>query len=67
MRTTLDITWKTFPGLSYSLEFQESLGYLGGVIDELGPFNATGFTHTENIALDVDYPAGFVRVWRHRH
>lgn len=45
-----EITWATFPGLSYSLECETGLGFGGGAL--LGPFTASGFTHTATILLD---------------
>lgn len=58
-----DITWKAFPGLSYTIECDEFVDFASPLI--LGPFTATGFTETRSILFTSPAtPAEFIRVRR---
>ena len=46
-----DVIWSTFPGLSYTLEFDASLSFSSP--DTQGPFIPTGFTETKSLLLST--------------
>jgi hypothetical protein len=61
--TLVDVTWKSFPGLSYTIQAKDDLDF-ETTPDELGTFPATDFTHTEQIEFDANLPWSFIRVGR---